>query len=221
MKSFNIKNDKKMDLDNFERFGEYTFFIFLTIGGIGLGLLFLNPVLAFFLPFWSFEHNSFLIILSISLWMTTFILPALSKIGTNSLMTKMYRWSTESYRSQAHYLRNRNKFEYKIEKFKHRMVWGIYYSILILLPLFATIYSQFQNQAITIMALIPLMLHIFLTLLYIFNSNEYTWGLIPAIVSIGCILFLWFHPYFHPYKIFTIYLTTGEVMLSGITSTST
>ncbi len=205
---------------NLDELNEYSFNIFLVIGVIGFGALILIPGLALVLPFWSFQHDSFIILLSISMWMSTFTLPALSKIGIINIMTRLTGWSTSSKRTQINYLRSRDRFRYNIEKSKQSFVWGIFYAITIVLPIGATLYIVIHPDDKGFIALIPLFINLILTLIFIVNSQDFLLGLIPACISIICILFLWFHPEFHPLKIFTVYITTGEVVISGIVSGS-
>ncbi len=184
----------------------------------------MSPFFLLFSFYWPYVLNILKIIFPISLWMATFYILFLSKGGGIVISGWIASWDAKSYKIQSHCLQNNDFFLYHLVKIRCVFIHILYYIIMIILPLlsaiFYTIYSLFFKKFLIFIALYPLIIYVILSLIFISKSDERTGFIIFGIISICCTLVLWFYPGFHPYKIITIYLTTGEVVLAGILSSS-
>ncbi len=179
--------------------------LFWALGLIGTALLLLLLVVVLIIPSWSFSDNSFFIVFTISLWLSTFIIPGFVIDAKINIWTKIYQYET----------RNRYQESYVI-KF-------LYFLIFVLLPIGSVFYSKIFSFESSLISSIPLVLNILLVVYFIsksgfVESSQKTSNVVLVIISMVCALILWYHPYFNPWKIFTIYLLTGEVVFVGIAS---
>jgi len=179
--------------------------LFWALGLIGTALLFLLLVAVIIVPSWSFSDNSFFVVLSISLWLSTFIIPGFVIDAKTNLWTKIYQFDT------------RNNFQGSY------LIRILYFLILVLLPVGSVFYSRLFSHESSLISLIPLGLNLFLAFYFILKSgivesSQKNSNIILVIISMVCALVLWYHPYFNPWKIITTYILTGELVMVGIAS---
>jgi len=191
----------------------------LFLGNLGIiGTVFI-PILALIIPEFKFSSNTFLIGMSISLWLNTFFMNGLSSIGKINSSTRDIEKYTYYIRNQSSNLRNKAYFDLIISFLKYYIVKLILFSFFVGIPLFCSIYPKIIDQEKAIISLIPLLFYVYYIILSLVEVDNPGYFIICGILSIISVLFLWYSPYFHPYKIVANYLITGELIIVGLSKT--
>lgn len=214
--------------------------------GLGLAVLVPPVSLVFFVFFGiKIDKDLFWMLMAVALWMSTFLLPPTAKIGTVIVTSKLYRWSTRNQYQVTNWIResktkrdywhdlqmkqwnrigkkpegffkDENERKIKLVNLRVKFGWIVFYTITAVIPIAASIISSIIGSDRNIIALIPIIIYSVLVILSISGRKRDLGDKVCIIACIISALLLWLIPAFHPFRLITQYILTGEVVLASI-----
>jgi hypothetical protein len=216
--------------DDLEELSFYLTMTFVALGCVG-GFIVLTTLLMHVWPLfgWTLEWSKFVLVLSIGMWLSTFLMTATHKLVAMRVLGAVMRIDTDLINQQTYALRENSGIRYAIASARSVAVNSFYYSIFVILPIVAALAGYLYEHTTLDLGWFALLRYysiiaaLLFTIISFFSLRAEGFQLFASVfglvIGATCVCILWFLPSLHPYRVVTYLLTSAEVSIVGIKQT--